>query len=161
MRRGRIIGLDEPHERQLKDRLLLWLVGIFLLTFTLSLALFGVIVLLLPPRYFSKDRSRFLADKPPLVRWLGIFGKNVLGLVLIALGIVLSIPGVPGQGLLTILVGVVLLDIPGKHRLVRYLANRPGILRGINRFRSWFGRPPMVVDAAIATSGLPGQRCIP
>ena len=127
---------------------MLWLVGIFLLTFTLSLGLFGVIVLLLPPRYFSKDHGRFLANKPPLVRGLGIVGKNLLGLVLIALGIVLSLPGVPGQGLLTVLVGVVLLDIPGKHRLVRYFANRPGVLRGINRFRSWFGRPPMVVDEA-------------
>lgn len=123
---------------------LLFAAGIFLLTFTLSLVIFGVLVVALPADYFSPQRRGLLADQPPLVRWLGIIGKNLLGLVLIIVGAILSIPGVPGQGLLTIAVGVVLLDIPGKHQLVRAVVRRPGVQRNMNRFRSWFGRPPLV-----------------
>ena len=125
---------------------MLWAAGIFLLTFTFSLAAFGALVVLLPERYFVEERSQFLADKPPLVRWLGIIGKNLLGLLLIVVGVILSIPGVPGQGLLTIVVGVMLLDIPGKHRLVRAVVRRKGVLKNLNRLRASFGRPPLVID---------------
>jgi len=120
--------------------------GIFLLTFTLSLAIFGVLIVALPADYFSPNRHGLLANQPPPIRWLGIIGKNLLGVLLIIIGIILSIPGVPGQGLLTIAVGVVLLDIPGKHRLVRAVIRRPRVLRNLNRFRAWFGRPPLVLD---------------
>ncbi len=127
---------------------MLWTSLLFLLTFSLSLALFGAIVVLLPPRYFADGGGgRWWADKPPLVRWLGIIGKNVLGLAVIALGVVLSLPGIPGQGILTIAIGVLLLDIPGKRRLVRWLLRRPRLLRPLNRFRAWFGREPLIVDS--------------
>jgi hypothetical protein len=125
---------------------LLWAAGIFLLTFTLSLAIFGVLIVALPVRYFVEERSRLLADKPPLIRWLGIIGKNLLGLVLIVVGVVLSLPGIPGQGLLTVAVGVMLLDIPGKHRLVRAVVRRKGVIKSLNRLRAWFGRPPLVIE---------------
>ena len=69
-----------------------------------------------------------------------------LGLLLIVVGVILSIPGVPGQGLLTIVVGVMLLDIPGKHRLVRAVVRRKGVLKNLNRLRASFGRPPLVID---------------
>jgi hypothetical protein len=125
---------------------LIWAAGIFLLTVTVSAALFGLIIVLLPARYFVDDKGGWLASKPPLVRWLGIIGKNLLGLVIILIGVALSIPGIPGQGLLTILIGVMLLDIPGKRRLVRSFIRRPRMLRPINRLRSWFRRPPLVVE---------------
>jgi len=70
-------------------------------------------------------------------------GKNLLGLVLVALGVVLSVPGVPGQGLLTILIGIILLDFPGKRALVQRLVGRPAVLGAINRLRARFRRPPM------------------
>jgi hypothetical protein len=124
---------------------LLWAAAIYLLMFTVSLAAFGALVVALPERYFVEGEDRWSANQAPLVRWLVVIGKNLVGLGLIALGLLLSLPGMPGQGLLTIAVGVVLLDIPGKHRLVRSLVRREGVLRNINRFRSWFGRRPLVV----------------
>jgi hypothetical protein len=60
-------------------------------------------------------------------------------------GIVLAIPGVPGQGALTILVGVLLLDIPGKHKLLVRIVRRPRLLRLINRLRKRYGKPPLLV----------------
>ena len=71
--------------------------------------------------------------------------KNILGLALIALGVLLSVPGIPGQGLLTIVIGLILLDYPGQAKLERRLAARPVVLRAINRVRARFGRPPMTL----------------
>ena len=60
-------------------------------------------------------------------------------------GIVLSIPGVPGQGLLTILLGVMLLDFPGKRRLELKIVSRPSVLKTVNSLRSKFGKPKLVL----------------
>jgi len=43
------------------------------------------------------------ADKHRSIRFLGVFDKNLLGLLLVALGIVMSIPGVPAAGIWKIL----------------------------------------------------------
>ena len=62
------------------------------------------------------------------------------------LGILLSLPLVPGQGLLTILIGLLLINFPGKRRLERKLVRRPKVLQFINRIRSRFGQASLVVD---------------
>jgi UPF0716 family protein affecting phage T7 exclusion len=72
-------------------------------------------------------------------------GKNLLGVLLVVVGAILALPGVPGQGLLTILVGLLLLDLPGKRRIERRMVGRPRILRMINRLRKRFGRSPLVL----------------
>jgi hypothetical protein len=59
---------------------------------------------------------------------------------------VLSLPGVPGQGVLTILLGVMLLDFPGKRGLELKLVSRPKVLNTINRIRHRFDRPPLLLD---------------
>ena len=74
-------------------------------------------------------------------------GKNLLGAVLVVVGAVLVIPGVPGQGLLTILIGLLLLDIPGKRRLELAIVRRPRVLRTINKLRKHYAKPPLVVEA--------------
>jgi hypothetical protein len=124
---------------------LLWAAVIFLLMFVLSLAAICLVIVLLPEPHLVHERPQLLADKPPLIRWAAIIAKNLLGLIVIAVGVLLSIPGVPGQGLLTILIGLMLLDIPGKRRLIHYLVRRPGVLRTLNYVRARFGRPPLIV----------------
>ena len=71
--------------------------------------------------------------------------KNASGIALVALGFVLSLPGIPGQGLLTILLGVMLLDFPGKRRLERRLVGMPRVFDRVNRLRARFGKPPLVL----------------
>ena len=120
---------------------------LFLITFSISLAIVSVIMVKIPPDYFQKDKPRKLwAAKPKVVRYLGIFGKNLLGVVLVVLGIVMSIPGVPGQGILTILLGVMLLDFPGKQKLEHRLISRPQVLNTVNKLRHRFGKPKLVLD---------------
>lgn len=121
-------------------------VGIFVVTFSLSLAIVSFILVKIPANYFHKSHKKFLADRPAPVRIAGIIGKNLLGWVLVALGIVMSLPGVPGQGLLTVLLGVMLVDFPGKERLEQKLLHRPAIKNSINKLRARFGKRPLELD---------------
>lgn len=121
--------------------------ALFLASFTLSLLAIGFLLVRLPATYFLDSHPReFWRDGHPTLRLLGRVGKNLLGALLVLLGAVLSLPGVPGQGLLTILVGIVLLDLPGKRRLERAILRRPAILRTVNGLRARYMRPPLQVD---------------
>ena len=75
-----------------------------------------------------------------------MIAKNVFGVFLILLGIVLSLPGVPGQGILTILLGLIMLDIPGKRPLESRIIGRPTVFNAVNSLRAKYNRPPLVVD---------------
>jgi hypothetical protein len=54
----------------------------------------------------------------------------------------------PGQGLLTLLIAVALLDFPGKFRLQRWVATRRGVIDSINWIRKKAGRDPLVFGPA-------------
>lgn len=120
---------------------------LFVVTFSINLAIVSFVLIKIPADYFKKDNERaFLSERPPIVRYLGLVGKNLLGVLLVALGIVLSVPGVPGQGLLTILLGIMLLDFPGKGSLEYKLVSRPSVFKTINKLRHRFGKPSLVLD---------------
>ncbi len=122
-------------------------VALFLVTFSISLAVVSVIMVKIPADYFKKGRPRkILPNHSPAVRYLAIAGKNILGVLLVVLGILMSLPGVPGQGILTILLGVMLLDFPGKQKLEHKLVSRPRVLNAINKLRHRFGKPELVLD---------------
>ena len=136
-------GISNRYEA-IRGKKLLWWAGIIVLTSAMSLGLFVGLIVALPQQYFAQSRNLWV-DRHPVVRWLGIIAKNLLGLVIVALGVVLSLPGIPGQGLLTILIGLVLLDFPAKHQLVLSIVRRPGVLASMNRLRQLFRRPPLIV----------------
>jgi hypothetical protein len=120
---------------------------LFVITFAVSLAIVSFIMVRIPADYFQPDRPRELwSERHPAVRLLAIFAKNLLGVLLVALGILMSIPGVPGQGILTILLGIMLLDFPGKRNLEYKLVSRPHVRNAINKLRHRFGRPSLVLD---------------
>jgi hypothetical protein len=122
-------------------------VGIFVVTFSANLALVSLILVKIPADYFQDSaRSKFMANKSPVVRLLAIIGKNLAGVLLVVLGILLSLPGVPGQGVLTILLGIMLLDFPGRRSLERRIVGRPKVFNAINKLRRRFGKPPLVLD---------------
>lgn len=128
-------------------RSLLWGVAIFLVTFTVSIAVTVFVLIKLPANYFKAEHGReFWVERHPVLRWGGLVGKNLLGAFLVLLGIVMLIG--PGQGLLTILLGVMLLDFPGKRGLELKLVRRPKVLHAINRLRQRFDKPPLQLDEA-------------
>lgn len=115
-------------------------------SFLISLAVVTVILVKLPQKYFLQDSDRGLwIDHHPVVRYTLIALKNLLGLLLIGVGIMLSVPGIPGQGILTMIIGILLLDFPGKRRWERKLVGYPRILQAINRIRSRFGKGPLII----------------
>ena len=121
-----------------RQPLALWALAT-LLMFALSLGLSVWLIVRMPADVFLRER---VVDPTPRGR-LKRLARNTLGTLLIVLGLVLSLPGVPGQGLLTVLLGLVLLDGRGKRKLELRLLRRPGIRRSIDRLRQRFGREPL------------------
>jgi hypothetical protein len=116
-------------------------------TFVVSIAVVTVVLVKLPANYFHSSHAReFLVESHPVLRALGVFAKNLLGLVLVFAGIIMSLPGVPGQGVLTILLGIMLLDFPGKRTLETRIVSRPRVYAAVNSLRSRFGKPPLMLD---------------
>ena len=120
---------------------------IFVGTFFINLAIVSLILVKIPANHFSKSRkTQFWSGPRPLLHAAGVVGKNIGGLLLVAIGIVLSLPGVPGQGLLTVLLGIMLLDFPGRRGLEQKLLSRPSIVNAINRLRARFGKKPLELN---------------
>lgn len=108
-----------------------------------SLLLMPALVVRIPADYFANDR------RPPS-RWTGMnpvarlvlrIGKNMLGYVFILAGVAML--ALPGQGVLTIVLGVLLVDGPGKYRFERWLVRRRWVHRPINWLRRRRGCEPL------------------
>lgn len=120
--------------------------GISIASALVSLAVVTVVLVRIPADYFTDPKHRTTHAKHPAVRILLLVLKNLLGIVVVIAGIAQSLPGVPGQGLLTIFLGIMLLNFPGKYRLERAILRRPSILGAINRIRARFGKPALILD---------------
>lgn len=126
--------------------------GAFAFTFLFSAAATVFIVLRLPVDYFTAERRPLpLEGRPYPLRIAALVGRNMVGVFLILLGLVMSVPGVPGQGLLMVLLGLMLTDIPGKRRLEQALVRRKLIQRAINSVRERFAKPAIEIPAAAAS----------
>ncbi|HVF66505.1 MAG TPA: hypothetical protein VM914_02495 [Pyrinomonadaceae bacterium] len=116
-------------------------------TFVLSLVVVTFVLVKLPANYFHSSHDRgFLVERHPVLRAVCIFAKNLLGLVLVLAGVIMSLPGVPGQGVLTILLGIMLLDFPGKRALETRIIGRPRVNSAVNALRARFDKPPLMLD---------------
>ena len=121
-------------------------VAIALASIALSVGATVFVVVRLPEDYFvTTDRPLPLAGRALPLRIAARVGLNLVGLALIAVGVLLSVPGIPGQGLLTILLGLMLVDLPGRRGLERWLVRRRLVHGAIDRVRLRFGRPPILL----------------
>ena len=112
-----------------------------------SMALAAAIIVRWAPNHFKGEtQPPFWIDRPHVVRIAGLVAKNVAGYVLAFVGVVMALPGVPGQGVLMILIGLTLVNFPGKRRLEIALIRRPSVLRAVNMLRKRFGRPALEID---------------
>lgn len=121
---------------------LLWASGLSLFAVIATLVAVPWLVTRLPRDYFCREERvvwRTTSEIRFLVLVVGTF-KNVLGLLLIILGLIMLVT--PGQGILTLLIGLMLMNFPGKYRVERWLVLRPGVLRTMNWLRQKQGHPP-------------------
>ena|SRR6185369_7670140 len=124
-------------------------IGIFLmvLSFVVSIAIVSFVMVKIPENYFHSDyEHHFLSEKHIVLRWTGIILKNIIGVFLILIGIVMTFPGVPGPGVLTILIGLIMIDLPGKRKAEAFIIKRPTILRAVNDLRARYKKPPFLLD---------------
>jgi UPF0716 family protein affecting phage T7 exclusion len=125
--------------------------GFTLATCVISAAVALFIFVRMPANYFSDHASKPSSSKHPVIRWTMLILKNVLGAILIAAGIVMLVT--PGQGVLTIVIGIMLLNFPEKRKLLRALLARPRIREAINTLRARFNKPPLILDAETKGDG--------
>lgn len=125
------------------EALLGWVGSISLGLLVLSAVAFPLVVIHLPEDYFVRDR-RVLAHRlrrHPVLWWTLTILKNILGVILILMGLAMLL--LPGQGLLTILIGIALTNFPGKYALERRIVCRPRVAAALNRIRRSASRPPL------------------
>jgi hypothetical protein len=122
-----------------------WGVIALLFTFALSTTVLIAVVATLPPTFLQTPDSWMVgASANPVLHWARRVGKNLIGFLVIAIGLLLALPGVPGPGLPIALLGITLVDFPGKQRLVQKLLRAPKVLGGINAIRVRLGKPPLL-----------------
>ena len=99
----------------------------------------------LPADYFVRtpDRGVFWQSHRALQLAL-VAAKNLLGAIVFVAGFVMALPLVPGPGVLFMLVGLGLVDFPGKRSLERRLLREPHVLSSVNKMRARFGKPPIL-----------------
>lgn len=110
------------------------------------------LVVRIPTNYFVGRRRPILpfADRHPVLRWSGLVVKNLIGGILILAGVAMLI--LPGQGILTIFVGVLLLNFPGKHRFEKAIIRFPPVLKSVNWLRHRSDVPSLRVDLPASDS---------
>lgn len=126
-----------------------WLVAIGIASavmFILSLLIVPIIIVRIPEDYFRRSERNVQpwVKHHPILRLLLITGKNLVGFVLLIMGILMLV--LPGQGLLTMLFGIALIDFPRKYLLERRIIQIPSVFKSINWIRQKANRNPLVVD---------------
>jgi hypothetical protein len=107
-----------------------------------TLILLPIIIIALPPGYLARDEK--LGENRPTYRlwhYPYLIVKNILGAILILAGLAMLV--LPGQGLLTLALGLALMSFPGKHRAIQHIVGRKKILSAINRLRIKAHKPPL------------------
>ena len=121
-----------------------WGLLIAIVGFIATLVIIPIIVVALPDDYFV--RSRRVKHNPQqisITRVVLVFAKNIFGAMLIIAGAMMLI--LPGQGLLTILLGLMLTNFPGKYALERKLVGMKSVSKSINWIRDKAGKNPMTL----------------
>lgn len=125
---------------------ILWSAGLSVVLLIASLVIVGVVLVKLPPDYFSRtsrSRAEGAASRARRSVWLRV-AKNILGWILILAGLAMLV--LPGQGLLVLLIGVMLADFPGKFRVERWNITRKRILCSANWLRDKLKKPPLHIE---------------
>ena len=122
---------------------LVWVGALSLIIFVFSLLSIKWLVALIPSNYFiNQNNSKFRSNYPML--WLiSVIIKNLIGYTLIIGGMLMLV--LPGQGLFTILIGLMLSNYPGKFYIEKKFIAIPSILKTINWLRKKSNKPPLKI----------------
>lgn len=131
-----------------------WLFFFSIAMFIVSIFGLRYFIIRIPPDYFFLSRKEtWTIKKHPLLAFIVLFIKNVIGLFFVVVGLIMSIPGVAGQGVLTILIGLMLMNFPGKRKLELKIIKQPLILNTLNNIRMKAGKDPLRFDQEMKGKG--------
>ena len=137
-------GLLATVQQWIPVEVLLGLAVAGVICFIGSLIAIPLILVRLPADYFDTRTPRhWMKNHHPVLRLLGLVIKNVVGVVFVLAGFAMLF--LPGQGLLTMLIGVSLVDFPKKRVLEAKMVGQPTLLGVINAMRKKFGKPPLTL----------------
>ena len=122
---------------------ILWLGSISFLVFIFSLISIKWLVALIPSDYFIDIKRNKYQSSYPITWLISIIIKNIVGYILIIGGILMLV--LPGQGLFTIIIGLMLSNYPGKYFIERKFIAIPSVLKTINWLRKKSNKPPLEV----------------
>ena len=122
---------------------ILWLGAISFAIFVFSLLSIKWLVSLIPSDYFINKKTSKFKSKYPIVWLVSMIIKNLIGYVLIICGILMLV--LPGQGLFTIFIGLMMSNYPGKYFIERKFIAIPSVLKTINWLRKRSNQEPLKV----------------
>jgi hypothetical protein len=130
----------------LKALLTWFLIPTHAVAFSVTVAVLSLLSLFGIPIWIARlPEDHFLRHPVPLrvftFRWFLRVLKNVLGLVLFVLGILMLV--LPGQGILTLFLAILLLDFPRKRSFELWLLRRPRLAAALNQVRKRANVPPL------------------
>ena len=131
----------------INHRILLgWLGAASVVTFLATLFIVPWLVVRIPADYFTHQKRHRQAkqSRHPVVQITMVIAKNILGCFFVVIGFLMLF--VPGQGIMTMLIGVTFLDFPGKYLLERFLVSCGPVFRSMNWLRHRTGRDPLMLD---------------
>ncbi|MBA0914496.1 MAG: hypothetical protein SCG73_06305 [Nitrospiraceae bacterium] len=135
-------GLLATIQQWIPVDLLIGLTVVSVFGFIGSLIAIPLILVRLPADYFDTRTPRhWMKDHHPLLRLIGLIVKNIVGAVLFLGGLAMLF--LPGQGLLTMLIGISLMDFPRKRELEAKMVGQPTLFGVINTMRQKFHKPPL------------------
>ena len=127
---------------------LLELLGILsILTFIGSLLVVPWLILRLSPDYFIRHRLNVIERhrQHPVLGVIIFFLRNAVGFGLFAAGMAMLL--MPGQGILTMFIGLSFMDFPGKHRLLEKMVQVRSVQQSLNWIRRKGGKEDLVFTA--------------
>lgn len=103
----------------------------------------AIVVVRLPADYFVRSRRPDwrVRVEHPVTRWILIGLKNLLGVIFLLSGLLMLLT--PGQGVLTILIGLSLMNFPGKYRVIRWIVSRGPVFQSANWLRRKAHKEPL------------------
>lgn len=116
-----------------------------IVSFIASLVIIPIILIRLPYDYFDLRIPRlWMKNHHPVLRILGLIAKNLVGGVFMMAGFIMLF--LPGQGILTMLIGISFMDFPKKRLLEARIIKQPVILNTVNNMRRKYNRPPLTLS---------------
>ena len=134
--------MDQSANTQIFIVLFQWIAPLSLAAFILSLIIIPLIISKLSIDCFININKK----KEPA----GLSGTSVAFLLLRNIGGIFFLTAgfamlfLPGQGLLTILLGLLLLTFPGKQTMINFLIAKPSLQHSLDWIRKKSGKPPFI-----------------